>query len=290
MHGAVSQGVVSRSVRDTAAMLDVIAGGEPSGPYVPALPAESFLSSVDARPRALRIGVRVPSAITPAPHREAFAAVEATVAALTDLGHHVEELSSAPFDDAALAKEFLRTWFATIAWDVADVKRRTGVGDDAFERETLVMAALGRAVSSVEYLDAVHARHDHTRRLTTFFESHDLLLTPTLATPPPTIGAFDMPRALQLVSDALLKTRAAGLLRLTRIVDDMVNDNLGWVPYTQLANITGRPAISLPLHWTADGLPLGVQFVAPLAGESLLIALAAQLERALPWADRRPPL
>jgi Asp-tRNA(Asn)/Glu-tRNA(Gln) amidotransferase A subunit family amidase len=66
----------------------------------------------------------------------------------------------------------------------------------------------------------------------------------------------------------------------------MISDNLGWVPYTQLANITGRPAISLPLHWTADGLPLGVQFVAPLAGESLLIRLAAQLESALPWADR----
>jgi len=88
----------------------------------------------------------------------------------------------------------------------------------------------------------------------------------------------------------LLKTRTASLLRYTKIVDDMVEKNLGWVPYTQLANLTGRPAISLPLHWTADGLPLGVQFVAPLGGESLLIQLAAQLEQAVPWADRIAPL
>ena len=78
----------------------------------------------------------------------------------------------------------------------------------------------------------------------------------------------------------LIKTRTARFLRYTKIVDDMVDKNLGWVPYTQLANITGRPAITLPLHWTGDGLPLGVQFVAPLAGESLLIRLAAQLEQA----------
>lgn len=84
----------------------------------------------------------------------------------------------------------------------------------------------------------------------------------------------------------LLKTRTAGLLRFTKILDDSVDENLAWVPYTQLANITGRPAISLTLHWTAEGLPLGVQFVAPLEGESLLIELAAQLEEAKPWKDR----
>jgi Asp-tRNA(Asn)/Glu-tRNA(Gln) amidotransferase A subunit family amidase len=152
------------------------------------------------------------------------------------------------------------------------------------------MAALGRATNGVDYVAAVQRRHEHTRRLTDFFGSYDLLLTPTLATPPPRIGEFDLPVALQRASDALIKTRTASLLRHTKIVDDMVDKNLGWVPYTQLANITGRPAISLPLHWTADGLPLGIQFVAPLAGEALLVRLAAQLEQALPWCDRVAPV
>ncbi|MCG5434068.1 amidase [Mycobacterium sp. MYCO198283] len=290
MHGAAVQGVVSRTVRDTAAMLDVLSGGEPSGPFVPGLPESSFASAVGADPGRLRIGVRVPSAINPAPHPEARAAVDATVRALTDLGHRVDDLPAAPFDDAALARDFLLAWFVYTAWEVDEAKRRTGAGDDAFERDTLILAALGRATSSVDYVAAVQRRHDHTRRLTTFFESYDLLLTPTLATPPPRIGAFDLPVAVQRGADLLLKTRAAGLLRHTSIVDDMVDENLSWVPYTQLANLTGRPAISLPLHWTADGLPLGVQFVAPLAGESLLLRLAAQVEDALPWADRRPPI
>lgn len=290
MHGAAVQGVVSRSVRDSAAMLDVIAGGEPWGPYAPAVPADSFMSCVGADPGKLRIGVRVPTSINPTPHPEAAAAVEKVAHALTELGHHVEVLSTAPFDDAALAREFLLTWFVYVAWELAEAKRFSGAGDDLFERDTLIMAALGRATSSVDYLDAVQRRHEHTRRLTTYFESYDLLLTPTLATPPPRIGEFDLPASLQRAADVLLKTRTARVLRFTNIVDDMVDKNLGWVPYTQLANITGRPAISLPLHWTPDGLPLGVQFVAPLAGEGLLLKLAAQLEEALPWADRRAPI
>lgn len=290
MHGAAVQGVVSRTVRDTAAMLDVISGAEPWGPFVPGLPAEPFASCVGADPGKLRIGVRVPSAINPAPHAEAVKAVEATVKALRELGHHVEELPQAPFDDAALARDFLLTWFVYTAWELAEAKRLTGAGDESFERDTLIMAALGRATSSVDYVDAVQRRHEHTRRLTTFFESYDLLLTPTLATPPPTIGEFELPVAVQRASDALIKTRTASLLRYTKVVDDMVDKNLGWVPYTQLANLTGRPAISLPLHWTADGVPLGVQFVGPLAGESLLIKLAAQLKQRLPWADRFAPV
>jgi len=290
MHGAAVQGVVSRTVRDTAAMFDVITGGEPSGPYLPAMPGVTFASCVGEDPGRLRIGVRVPSAITPEPHAEARAAVDAAVAALADLGHDVVELSQAPFDDAALAKEFLLAWFVYLAWEVQEARRLTGAGDEGFERDTLIMAAIGRATSGADYVDAVQRRHDHARRLTTFFEDHDLLLTPTLATPPPRIGEFDLPAPLRHASGLLVRTRTARLLRHTPILDDMVQKNLGWVPYTQLANVTGRPAISLPLHRTADGLPLGVQFVGPLGGEPLLLRLAAQLEAAVPWAGHVAPL
>ena len=290
MHGAAVNGVVSRSVRDTAAMLDVLRGGEPGAPYSPAIPDEPFTSVLGADPAPLRIGFRVPSSITPSPDPEAYAAVENAARVLTELGHQVEELPEAPFDDAALARDFLLTWFVSLAYEVDETKRLTGAGDASFERDTLIMAALGRATSAVDYVDAVARRHEHTRRLTDFFTTHDLLLTPTLASPPPVIGAFDLPAALARGADVLLKTRTAKMLRFTKIVDDMVDDNLGWVPYTQLANLTGRPAMSVPLHWTAGGLPLGVQFVAPLAGEALLLRLAAQLERAAPWFDRVAPV
>lgn len=290
MHGAAVQGVLSRTVRDTAAMLDVLAGGEPAGPYEPAMPAGPLAGQVGADPGRLTIGVRVPTEITPDPHPEARAAADAAVRALRELGHSVQILTAAPYDDARLAKDFLLCWFVYVAWEVAEARRTSGAGDEGFERDTLIMAALGRATSGVDYLASVQRRHQHTRRLTTFFETYDLLVTPTLAKPPPLIGEFDLPAPLQRVADALLKTRTARLLSLTKIVDDMIDQNLGWVPYTQLANLTGRPAISVPLHWSADGVPLGVQFVAPLGGEGRLIRLASQLEEALPWRDRRPSL
>jgi amidase len=290
MHGAAVQGVLSHTVRDTAAMFDIISGGEPWGPFVPAAPEESFVSCLEKDPGKLRIGYRIPSAINPTPHPEAYAAVERTAHALSALGHHVEELPVAPFDDAALAKEFLTAWFVYMAWEVEDAKRLTGCRDDAFERDTQMMCALGKATPGPVYVDAVQRRHEHARRLTTYFESFDLLLTPTIATPPPKIGEFELPATLQRLSDAMLKTRTAKWLRHTPILDDMITKNLAWVPYTQLANVTGRPAISLPLHWTADNLPLGVQFVGPLGGEPLLIKLAAQLEQAVPWADKIAPL
>jgi Asp-tRNA(Asn)/Glu-tRNA(Gln) amidotransferase A subunit family amidase len=113
-------------------MLDVIAGGEASGPFVPGLPDSSFASRVGTDPGKLRIGVRVPSAINPTPDPEAYAAVDTAVRVLTELGHHVDELPQAPFDDAALAREFLLTWFVYTAWELADAKRLTGASDESF--------------------------------------------------------------------------------------------------------------------------------------------------------------
>ena len=271
-------------------LTDVIAGPEPTAPYLAATPADTLAAQVGRDPGRLRIGVQIGTVITPDPDPEAKAAVDAAVAALTALGHEVEILDELPYDDHAMSTDFLLTWFASVAADVAEVKALTGSGDDGFERDTLVMAALGRATSAPEYVAAVNRRHDHIRRLATFFASYDLLLSPTVAKVPPRIGALDLAKPLALAADLLLKTRTAGLLSYTPIVDDMVKQNLGWVPYTQLANITGRPAISVPVHQTPDGIPMGAQLLAPLGGEGLLIQVAAQLEESIPWADRRPPL
>jgi amidase len=289
LNGLAVNGVVSRTVRDTAAMLDVLAGPEAVSPYAPALPDGPLLDEVDRDPGRLRISWTVDSGIRATPHREAVRAVEHVARVLVDLGHEVEEVKP-PHDDAQLSKDFLTIWFVHQAIEVERVKRLTGAGDDGFEQDTRVMAALGRMISGVDLQAAEERRREHIAALARFHERYDLLLTPTLAEPPIRIGALELPAALRALSEALLRTRTSRLMQLTSATDQVVARNLAWVPYTQLANVTGRPAISLPLYLTPDGLPLGVQFVGPLSSEPLLLRLAGQLEKAAPWAGLRPPL
>lgn len=288
--GTATDGVVSRSVRDSAGMLDVLAGPTEVSPYLPGgIPAGGFAAGLDRDPQPLRIGMTWRSAVNPDPHPEAVAAVQHAAEVLTELGHEVVEVPM-PVDDARLAQDFLTTWFVHCAVSVAEARAASGADEDAFEPDTRVMAALGRATSATDFVRAVEGRHEHVRRLAAFHAEHDLLLTPTTATPPPRVGAFELPAPVALAQKALLRARVGGALRFTPIVDQMIAKNLGWVPYTQLANLTGRPAMTVPLHWTPDGLPIGAQLVGRLGSDHLLLRLAAQLERAVPWWDRVPAL
>lgn len=289
MHGAAVQGVVSRSVRDTAAMLDVLAGPEPGAPYRLALPDEPYADAARREPGVLRIGMSTASPLGGTVDPQALAAVREAGEVLTGLGHVVEPAGSG-VDERQLSRDFLTMWFASVAHQVADARARTGAADDAFELETRVMAALGRATPAPAYLAAYSRWNEHTRRLAAFHERYDLLLTPTLARPPWRIGELATPEPVRKVARALLTGRVAGLLGRTNVVDTLVDRNLGPVPYTQLANITGRPAMSVPLYRTPDGVPLGVQLVGGLGAEGRMLALATQLESARPWADREPPL
>ena len=285
MFGMSAHGVVSRTVRDSAGLLDAVAGPpQRYAAYVAGRPG-SFLDVLDERPRGLRIGYSWSSAINDAPDPEAIAAVEGAATLLTELGHEVEEVSP-PHDDAALARDFLTIWFAQLHGQVSSIKRRLGVGDAAFEADTLAVAEIGRAAGVGAFLQALDSVNDYIHALDDFLGRYDLLLTPTLAKPPLEVGSIDTPRPLQAASRVIARVRAGRLLNATGVLDQLISDNLGWVPYTQLANLTGRPAISVPLHWTAAGLPLGVQLVGPLASDALLLRLAAQLEEAQPWFDR----
>jgi amidase len=289
LHGLATDGVISRSVRDTAAMLDVLAGPDPMSAVAAAPPDGGFLACVGRPPGRLRVAMQTSSALTPTPDPEAVRAVERAAALLADLGHEVEPV--APFyDDAALARHFLTIWFVNLAHTVGQVKRLTGCGNEGFELDTLMVAALGRSMSGVTHQDAIEARHGYVAALAGLFERYDLLLTPTLARPPLRIGELATPPALATAARALLATRTTRVLPYLGMVDDLVQQNIGWVPFTQLANLTGRPAMSVPLHRTAAGLPLGVQLVAPLGADGLLLQLAGQLEQAHPWGADRPPL
>lgn len=287
MFGMVTQGVVSRTVRDSAALCDAIIGRDPHAAYEVALPRGTFAEHINRRPGELRIGYSWSSAINPHPDREAVAAVERAVALLGDLGHRVEEVPP-PYDDDALARDFLTIWFAQLYHHVADARQRTGARDRDFEADTLAVSELARSAGVLAPIFALENRNNHIRSLASFHQTFDCLLTPTLATPPLRVGATATPRPLQQVARVASRMRAGKVMALSGILDQLIQESLGWVPYTQLANITGRPAISVPLHWTDRGLPLGVQLVGRLGADGDLLQLAAQLEEASPWAHRYP--
>ena len=249
------------------------------------MPPEPFAEAIRRAPGTLRDRLLAASAINAHPDREAVAAVERAAALLAELGHEVEEVAP-PHDDEALARDFLTIWFAQLYAQVVDAKRRFGASEAHFEADTLAAAELGRAAGIRPLIEAVSNINDHTRKLARFHETHDLFLTPTLAQPPLAVGALDSPMSLQRASRDVARTRSGRLLAASGVLDQIISDNLSWVPYTQLANLTGRPAISVPLHWTDAGVPLGVQLVGRLGADGLLLQVAAQLEEAQPWFHR----
>lgn len=287
LFGMATQGVVARTVRDSAGLMDAIVGPNQFADYPMASPATSFVDAIGERPTGLRIGYSGHSAIRGEPTAEAAAALEATAQLLTDLGHHVEQVSP-PYDDKALAETFLSIWFAQVAGKVDEIKERTGAGDADFEADTLAMVEVGRAGGAVKLMRALGEIPVYTRAMETFYETYDFYLTPTLAEAPIKVGALDTPKPMQIGARVAHRLHGGAALVRTGVIDQMIEANLGWVPYTQMANMTGRPAVSVPVHWTPEGLPLGVAFNGRLGSDGALLALAAQLEEAAPWIQRFP--
>ncbi|WP_435126222.1 amidase [Actinacidiphila sp. bgisy144] len=254
--GLTTAGALSRTVRDAAALLDAMAG-PPGSP-----PGGTFLAAAGQRPGRLRVGLVTRSTVPGAEvHPECRAAAEEAAELLTRLGHHVEpaELPAG----ASIARVFPPVWGVLAA--SRPVPERS---DDLLMPLTRHVRRQGREVSGVGFAEALQGFHAVDRAMDPLRERFDLLLTPTLAQPPQPVGA------LREEDDP-----AAEALRTVR------NS-----PFTALYNVTGRPAASLPLHWTADGLPVGVMLAADRGADALLLAVSAQLEEAAPWNTRRPPL
>jgi amidase len=267
LSGLAHQHVVSRSVRDSAAMLDALAGPMPGDPYAAAPPPRSFLSEVGRPPGRLRIGfaTRAPTGVPL--DAACLAAVEDAAHLCESLGHDVEEAS--PECDAAALERGFRMVFA--ANTMANIARATGGGmppPGLVEPLTRALAAQGAQVSASDYILNLHALHRQSRRIAGFFATHDIWLTPTLAQTPRPLGWFDTSTD---DADAWMERMGA------------------YLPFTYPFNVTGQPAASVPLYWTPEGLPIGCQIAARYGEEGLLLRLAAQLEAARPWFDRRPP-
>lgn len=268
--GSTIDGAVVRSVRDAAAVLDAIAGYEPGDPYTAPPFTRHLVDEVGVNPGRLRIGVLSGAEMDGAVHPECVAGVERTAALLESAGHHVEASAPAAMSDPGLVERFVTVLAACTANDLRRLEEILGrpVGPDELEPDNLMYAEMGRSVTAVDYLACVEAQHAWSRRMLSWWHpadgSHgfDLLLTPVLAAPPPPIGHLSGPDGAARVAELLL--------------------------FTAQFNVTGQPAISLPLHRTADGLPVGSQLVAAYGREDVLVRVAAQLEEAAPWAPIAP--
>jgi amidase len=272
MSGLTCELCVSRSVRDTAALLEAVHGPAPGDPYVAPPPLRPYTEEVGADPGALRIALWTETVIEQDADPEVVLAARNAAKALEGLGHAVEQPDLSVLKSIDLVQPFLVRWAAGQAQILDQFSIVTGnvIGPDDVEPLTWALAEIGRKHHSGEYLAAIGQHQVMSRMFAGVHESgFDLILSPTMGEPPPPLGSFDDSGPDPM--DAFHRAFIDGC-------------------FTAALNATGQPAISLPLHWSEGGLPIGVQLIAPLGREDVLLRVAAQLEQAVPWADRTAPL
>ena len=279
--GASSEHVITRSVRDSAAMLDVLAGPLAGDPFIIPPPAKAFAELAAQKPKKLRIGFCTRSPLGTEVDAEIVAATRKVAAQLQALGHSVEEAEPA-VDGLALAKSYFTMYMGQTAADVSRCKVM-GAKDSEFELDSRALAALGDAIGAAEYILQIREWNTFGRALAAYFERFDLYLTPTTAVTAPKIGALATPAWQRAVLKPLLNLGLGKLLLKSGQVDEMLINNLKHTPFTQLSNLTGTPSMSCPLATAASGLPIGMQFVAPQGEEGRLLSLAMQLEPQFEW-------
>lgn len=284
MHGAATQHVLTKSVRDSAAMLDVIHGFETSSLFRLPDPEQSYLELIQRPPQPLKIAYSTVSPVGTKVSKDAINAIKQTVKLLESLGHQVVE-DQPNINGTQLAKDFVTTWFSQCAHNLYQTKLDLGKGirDSDFELDTRVIAAFGANTSAVEYIHNLQNWGKYVTAMNHFFNRYDLYLMPSTATVAPKNGEVATPSWQKPILKTLLTLGKADWLAQGALMEQLIKDNLKWVPFTQLANITGLPAMSVPLYWNKHNLPLGSQFIAPFAREDRLLQLAHQLEMAQPW-------
>lgn len=289
--GAAVEHVLSRSVRDSATMLDATHGADPGSAFEIPDPVGPWADEVRTDPGRLRIAWNtVPCVDTPV-DPECVAAVHRTVELLAALGHEVVE-DHVAIDGQLLSRDFLIIVAGELGSDVAEATAAMGRAPRRGELEpsTRALSLVSGALSARDFSGAIRRLEVMGRDVGDFFEKYDLVLTPTLSTPPPRIGAIGPTAAEERQLDLLGMFGSGRLIKWAGLIDKAAQNALDFVPWTPVYNITGHPAMSVPLHTTPDGLPVGVHFVARFAREDVLFRLAGQLEQARPWFDRLPTI
>jgi amidase len=260
--GCVTEFVIARTVRDLAHVLDCVHGYAAGDPAPAPPPMRPYGEELGRDPGRLRVGMFWGNDATPG-SPDARAAVEGCAQLLESLGHDVHDGYPEELDHNELGNLLGISVAASVAHELEIIAARTGepVPPDGVEPATWWFAERGRALTATQYLANIDDMHRYARRLASWWEHNDILITPTMSEAAPPIGEL----------------KGADVERIVRLV-----------PYTAPYNVTGQPGIALPLHWTSDGLPLGIQLISRYGGEDMLIRVASQIEAAAPWIGRRP--
>ncbi|WP_237763585.1 amidase [Falsirhodobacter sp. alg1] len=271
--GMAIEGFLSRSVRDNAVMMDACAGADAGAPYAAPAMEMTYAGAIARPPRRLRIGV-CDTTFTGAPiHPECRTAVETTARLLEGLGHSVT-----PFCPKADHHGMMRAWTRIVACGTALsvrgalARRGRGLQDGDLQRLSHAAIRYAEGISGADYLQAVETIHAYGREMAAAFDGYDIILSATLAEPPAKVGRF---------------THDRDDYEAYRIGEGGVFE---YSPFCATFNASGQPAATVPMHWTAEGLPVGVHFAAPFGHDATLIALCAECEQAQPWAHRWPPM
>ena len=289
--GAAVEHVLTRSVRDSAAMLDAIAGADPGAPYVIKPPEKPYSEEMNREPGSLKIAFNTESPLGTGTHEYCKDAVLKTARLLQDLGHKVEE-ARPDVDGLKLANTYFTMYFGEIAADIdlAETILKRKVGRKDFEITTWFFGKLGQCYSAKEFVEATREWDIAARVMGQFHLKYDLYLTPTVAYPAAKIGEL-LPKSYEKVAMEIISYLGLSpLAKASGMVNQIAIQTLAKTPFTQLANFTGQPAVNIPLQWDENNMPCGVQFIAPFGDEAMLFRLASQLEKAQPWFNKRPSL
>jgi amidase len=270
LSGLVAEHAITRSVRDSAALLDLTSGPDIGDPYWPPPRERPFLQEAGADAGRLRIGFSLEAPTGVPVHADCSGAVTEAAKLCAGMGHDVEE-AKPDLDGEAMFEAFSILWATGCASALEAVAQTTGKkpSADSVEPLTWVLYETGRELKASDYMLALQQLQRMARRFARFFIDYDVWLSPTLAKPPVPLGTFDYSS-----EDPM------------RAFDRAI----AFVPFTPICNVTGQPAMSVPLFWNSEGLPIGTHFAGRFGDEATLFRLAAQLEAAHPWSERRPPI
>jgi len=266
----IAEHALTRSVRDSAALLDATSGPDIGDAFWAPQPQRPFIEEVGANPGKLHIAFTSKPATNVAIHPDCVKAVEEAAKLCADLGHEVVE-AAPTIDGEVVERNFGIIWSMLTAWTIDYWAHRSDQvpSPDQFEVLTWAQYKRGSEIKAVNYMKALQNIEKVTRNVARFFTNFDIWLTPTLGEPPVALGSFESPPEKPL----------QGMFR-----------SASFTPFTPICNITGQPAMSVPLYWDESGLPIGTQFIGRFGHEAALFRLAAQLEEARPWTHRRPPV